>query len=178
MPELFSVKEEIYTHEYLWESATVLEQRLDVEATDAHYLLLPTLLTSIMAYEAFVNFCGFVLLPELWADEKKNFKGKGIEGKLEAIVEKLPLFDWRKGERPYQDITRLVAFRDIVAHGKVQSNEYETKQQTDATHFRFVHKWDEYLTIPAVKKARQDVKTFCQSLIIEMRKVSEHSHVI
>jgi hypothetical protein len=181
MQKLYSVEEEIYTHEELWRSATAVEQRLDDEGADSHdlFLLLPTLLTSIMAYEAFVNFCGFVLLPELWAEEKKNFRGKGIEGKLEAIVQELPHFDWRKEEHPYQDIVCLVAFRNSVAHGKVKSNQYETEQQPYGTHFHFEfkHEWDKYLSINAVKKARQDVKTFCQSLIIAMRKVSDHSHV-
>ena len=88
-----------------------------------------------MAFEAFVNFCGFVLLPELWQKERKHFQGKGIEGKLAVIAGKLPNFLWRKGELPYQRIKKLETFRDLVAHGKVVATQYVTEQKEDGSHF-------------------------------------------
>lgn len=130
-----------------------------------------------LAFEAFVNFCGFVLLPELWKKEKKHFKGKGIEGKLEELVKKLPTFSWQKGQRPYQTIKRLEDFRDIVAHGKVLAEQYVTEQQEDGSHFRFRHTWDKYMSIRAIEGARANIKSFCQSLLVEMRKVSDRPHL-
>lgn len=172
-----SVEEEIYTHEYLWRSASLLLQKAGAEEQATYHFLLPALMMSFMAFEAFVNFCGFLLLPELWEEEKKHFKGKGIEGKLAAITDKLPNFSWRKGEPPYQKIKSLETFRDIVAHGKVLAIQYVGKQKLDGSHFRFKHAWDDYLTIGAVTEARAAIKSFSQTLLIELRKESDHLHL-
>ena len=170
MPSRVTVVEEIYTHEYLWRSAEALARRLSEDAVDSHHLLLPTLLSSIMAFEAFVNFTGYVVLPELWAEEKKHFEGKGIKGKLGAIAKQLSGFAWQPGKRPYQELARLIAFRDLVAHGKVQANEYQTERKADGTHFTFEHEWDNLLTPTAVADAMLQIKEYCQSLVVEMRK--------
>ena len=57
-----------------------------------------------MAFEAFVNFCGFVLLPNRWENEREEFRGQGVDGKVAAIAEQLPKFEFRKGHEPYQVI--------------------------------------------------------------------------
>ncbi len=177
MPKPRSVEEEIYTHEYLWRSASMLLEKAEAQQQASYHFLLPSLLMSFMAFEAFVNFCGYVFLPELWKEEKKNFKGKGVEGKLEVIVAKLPTFSWRKGEPPYQRIKNLEDFRDIVAHGKVVATQYLAERKEDGSHFQFKHTWDSYLSVDAVKSARADIKSFCQSLIVELRKESDHLHL-
>ncbi|MGH8560269.1 MAG: hypothetical protein ACRESZ_23020 [Methylococcales bacterium] len=120
MVKLCAVEEEIYTHEHLWRSSSALVERLRVESEDSHHLLIPALLTTLLAYEAFINFCGFIFLPHLWQDEKKNLKGKGLEAKVELIAAQLPHFIWVKGEQPYQNVKRLEAFRDLAAHGSAQ----------------------------------------------------------
>nr|MBI3611907.1 hypothetical protein [Nitrospirota bacterium] len=177
MPNLSTIEEEIYTHEYLWRSSSRLLEHAEAQTEGSFYFLLPSLLMSFMAFEAFVNFCGFVLLPELWKEEKKHFKGKGIEGKLDEIVARLPNFTWRKGERPYQRIRNLEDFRDIVSHGKVVATQYVVERKEDGSHFQFKHSWDTYLSVDAVKSARADIKSFCQSLLVELRKHSDHLHL-
>ena len=177
MPTLATVEEEIYTHEYLWRSATALAKRFLEDASDSHHLLLPTLLTSIMAFEAFVNFAGYVVCPELWAEEKKNFRGKGISGKLGAISKQLPEFAWNPGRMPYQELARLITFRDLVAHGMVQNNQYLAERKAHGTHFTFSHEWDSYLTPTGVTSAMEKIKEYCQSLLVEIRKTSDHLHL-
>ena len=172
------VEEEIYTHEYLWRSSTALAARLDVDVEDAHHLFLPALLATFLAYEAFVNFCDHVLLPEVWKQEKENFKGKSLEYKVEVIAASLPNFVWRKGERPYQTIRGLSAFRDLVAHGKVQVNEYLAEHQDAGTHFTFAHAWDDYLTKERLCHFRTDTQLFCESLLVAMRHASDHPHLV
>lgn len=172
-----AVEEEIYTHEYLWRSASMLVEKAEAEEQVSYHLLLPALMMSFLAFEAFVNFCGFVLLPELWREEKRHFKGKGLEGRLGALDERLPTFSWQKGQRPYQTIRNVESFRDFVAHGKVLASQYIAEQKEDGSHFRFKHAWDDYLSPEAVKSGRADIKSFCQSLLIEVRKESDHLHL-
>lgn len=173
------VEEEIYSHEYLWRSAGKLLRTAEAEEDGSYYYLLPSLLMSFLAYEAFINFCGFVLLPELWEDEKQNFKNKGIQGKLEALISELGTFTWTKGNRPYQTLRKLESFRDLVAHGKVHSRQYVTEMKEDGTRFELKHAWDDYISsIKAVQKARTDIQIFCNSLLIEMRKKADHPHLV
>jgi hypothetical protein len=178
MSKLCIVDEELYSHESLWRSSTALASRLGEDVDDSHHLTIPALLMAFLAYEAFVNFAGHVVLPCLWADERKSFKGKGIEGKLSAIVGALPSFNWKKGEPPYQNVHQLETFRDLVAHGKVVVTRYKTIQQRDGSHFRFEHTWDEYLSEASVLEARRDVQAFCQSLVVALRQVSDHPHLL
>jgi hypothetical protein len=178
MPKLIAVDEEIYTHEILWRSSSNLLLQAEADEEKAHYFLMPALLISFLAFEAFVNFCGHVLLPNLWKEEKKNFQGKGLEGKLGAVLKRLPAFRWAKDSPPYQTIKNLEAFRHMVAHGKVVASAYVAEQKDDGRHFRFEHAWDEYLSLEAVISARNEIKAFSESVLLEARKASDHPHLV
>lgn len=168
------VEEEIFTHEYLWRSSTALAELVDADTDANRHLVIPALVTTVMAFEAFVNFCGFALLPERWANEREEFRGQRIDAKIVAIAEVLPKFEFRKGHEPYQSIKKLFAFRDLVAHGKVHASTYETQRQEDGSHFRWEHPWDPHLSPEAVAKARSDVRSFCQCVILAMRDGPDH----
>ena len=174
-PKQHSVEEEIYTHECLWRSASAISNQLVVGSKDNLLLLLPTLLTTYLAYESFINFCGYILCPDLWASEKENFKGKSLEHKIEVM---LPQFKWCKGERPYQTLRKLSDFRDLAAHGKVQRNQYTAECHDDGSHFSFDHAWDEYLTCDELNRFRADTKAFCETLLVAARQVSDHPHLL
>lgn len=176
MSDLSAIEQEIYTHEYLWRSGSKLFEHAEKNKEGSFYFLLPSLLLSYMAFEAFINFCGFVILPKLWMDEKKNFKGSGIEGKLDEIVKELPDFDWKKGEAPYQNIKKVGNFRDIVSHGKVEASSFVAERKEDMSHMQLQASWDTYISVEEIKRARADIKSFCQSLLIELRKKEECDH--
>lgn len=180
MTQLVSIEEEIYTHEILWRSADELIKRIEAESPSPDKLMIPALLMLILACEAFVNFLGYVVRPELWADEKVNFKGKGLEAKLEAIVERAPSFQWKKGGRPYQLVRALETFRDMAAHGKVQCRQYKAKREENGLHFQFRHEWDQYLNPEKLREARCAVQAFAQSLVVALRPryQDDHPHLI
>jgi hypothetical protein len=169
------VNEEIYTHEYLWRSSTKL---LDLATDDSYHYLMPSLLMSYLAFEAFINFCGYAVLPETWKNEKEHFKGKGIEGKIEEIVDLVPEFKWNKGTPPYQTVRKIADYRDMMAHGKVVASSYTAEEKEIGSHFRYDHDWDKYLTQEFVKKARDCIQSFSELLLIELREVSDHPHLI
>lgn len=168
------IEEEIYTHEYLWRSSNALAKLVEADEEANHRLIIPALVTTVMAFEAFVNFCGFAVLPELWENEREEFRGKGIDGKLSKIAEQVPTFEFRKGQKPYQSIKKLLCFRDIVVHGKVHTNRYETQPQNDGSHFRWESPWDSYFSREAVAKARSDIRSFAQCLVVAMRNDPDH----
>jgi len=171
-----TVDEEIYPHEKLWESATSLTERITTELPTPHELILPAALTSFLAYEAFINFLGYTSRPDLWSEEKKNFKGVGLEGKLDAILKMAPSYELRKGEYPYQIIQSLEKFRDKVAHGKVQHKQYKTEAQPGGRHIQWRHDWDKHLTAEALRLARTAITTFCNLLLAELRRNVDLDH--
>lgn len=172
-----NVEEEIYTHEYLWRTSTYLLARAGEQGADYRQFI-PALLMTFLAYEAFINFLGHVLAPDLWADERNQFKGKGLEGKLEAIVKRLPSFKWEKGAMPYQAVRALEEYRDMVSHGKVVASKYEAERKEDGGHFRFDHPWDKYLSLHSIKQAREQIQKFSNSLRVSARKVADEPHLV
>jgi hypothetical protein len=120
-----------------------------------------------------------VLFPELWANEKKHFKGKGrgIEAKISKLQEKLPGFQWVKGERCYQTIRELQDFRDLAAHGKVIVLHYNTIWKEDGTHIQWRHPWTPFISIEKGEQSMEAIKSFYESLLASMRKRSNHPNL-
>lgn len=178
MNKSVQVEETIFTHEYLWRSSTMLFNQAKSHPEKSQYYLIPSLLMSFLAFEAFVNFCGEFLAPDKWANEKENFKSKGLDGKLEEIFKKIPAFDWKKGQSPYKDIKNIEKFRHMAAHGKLIKSEYLTIQKEDGSHFKFTHPWDDFTSEEAVRAARKSIEDFCNSILIEARKIADEPHFI
>ncbi len=170
---IYSMNEEIFPHEYLWRSSTAITKRLSGIEEDVHHLHVPALLLTLLAYEGFLNFCGRIVRPDLWSNEKATFRGKGLEAKVEAIVEHVPAFVWRKDAGCYQRIKRLEKFREVATHAKVQVNEYEATERSDGSHVTFKQEWDAFIQPGRVEQARADVQEFCESILASLRQVSE-----
>lgn len=169
------VAEVIYPHVYLWESAQALkEQAARGEAAQPRYLL-AALLMAYLAFEAFINFLGEALCPELWADERGSFRGQGemIEAKIGAVVRCLPGYTWRKGQWPYQEVKRLKRFRDLAAHGKVSRTEYETWIRDDKFEPKWEYAWDAFLEPAAAERSMRALREFAESLRVEAETVAE-----
>jgi hypothetical protein len=167
--------EEIWTHKYLWQSANVLLEAAKSNETESYYFLLPALFMSYAAFEAFINFCGYIILPEIWANEREYFKGKdnNVEAKISKLLEILNDFEWKKGQKPYQTIRDIGKERDLIAHGKVNVSEYESISIGDGSHIKLEHEWDRSISTGKVEGALHDIKSFCQSLTESMRKQDE-----
>jgi hypothetical protein len=180
MSRKISVSEEIYTHEYLWRAANLMLEEAKLNEERSIYFFLTANLMFYLSFEAFINFCGYILFPEIWQDEKNNFKGKGdvIESKISKLIEAVTDFEWKKGERPYQSIKNLKYFRDIVAHGKVETSHYDVILKKDGSHIKWIHDWDDFISIEKVESFGNDIQSFCQSLLESMRKKSDHPHLI
>ncbi len=168
------MSEEIYTHKLLWRAAKA-SKRCESSERDRLYLDLSALMMAYFAFEGFVNFLGEIMCPELWVNEKQAFKGQGdtLEAKIGAIANKCDKFEWKKGERPYQDVKKLKKFRDSLAHAKVERTEYSTLEKEDGSHIKWSHTWDEFVKPSEVEKSMDSIKAFCQSLLVEARKHSD-----
>lgn len=170
-----AMEQDTHPHVHLWQTASFLLDSAEKDEDSSNYLLLASLLTSYLAYEGFVNSCGFILLPDLWVAERENFRGVGIEGKLEAITAKLgDHFTWDKGDPRYREIKKLEKFRHMVVHAKALTKRYEAERTEDGSEFRFEHEWDSFIAIDKVKQSREKIESFCQSIVEAASKISDH----
>jgi hypothetical protein len=70
--------------------------------------------------EAYLNFVGEQLAPEIWLDEQNYFRKepyRGWNGKLRKVM-KLVGLAWSPEDRPLKTILDLKELRDLIAHGK------------------------------------------------------------
>jgi hypothetical protein len=85
----------------------------------------PTLVAMVFAFhtvEAYVNYLGEKLAPEIWADERNFFRNepyRGWEGKLGRTME-LVNIEWSPSAEPLSTVLELRRLRDLIAHGKAE----------------------------------------------------------
>ena len=144
---------------------------------EQYFLLMQSLLTAYLAFEAFINFLGECLDPDAWRNEKTFFNQPsyyGIEGKIKRLAERLPNFVFEKGQRPYQTIKKVGKFRTILVHGKPYHYEKEVPDEGSKTDmYEFV--WDEYLSLENVNRSREAIKKFCESLRSEANTILDET---
>lgn len=111
-----------YTHRLLWQ--IVEQQAAFARERDREWvnLSLVAVTFAFHALEAYVNFAGEHLAPDLWADEQNSFRKdpyRGWKGKLRKILE-LTNVPWEPDARPLKTIIELQELRDSIAHGKAE----------------------------------------------------------
>ena len=106
-----------FTHVLLWKIAE--EQAALARAREREWVNynLVAVTFAFHALEAYVNFAGEHLAPELWADERNNFRG--WIPKLRKVLE-LANVPWQDDIRPLKTVLELKALRDALAHGKAE----------------------------------------------------------
>lgn len=175
------IKGTAYPHEYLWRASSKSLAMAETNDSKQYYLLMQSLLTAYLAFEAFINFLGECLDPNAWKNEKTFFNQHayyGIEGKIKRLAEKLPGFIFKKGERPYQIIKTVAKFRTLLVHGKPYHFEKEVPDEGSETDmYEFI--WDEHVSLENVRKSRGAIKEFSESLRSEACTILEEpSHLL
>ena len=96
----------------------------------------PSLVAMVFAshtVEAYLNFVGERLAPEIWKDERNYFRKehhRGWDGKLRKVMELVGL-PWSPEDRPLKTILKLKELRDLIAHGKPEKLEGEIVHADD-----------------------------------------------
>jgi len=84
----------------------------------------PTLVAMVFAFhtvEAYLNYIGELLAPDIWKDERNFFRRepyRGWDGKLRKVMELVALPWPDPVGRPLKTILELKQLRDLIAHGK------------------------------------------------------------
>jgi hypothetical protein len=107
-------------HRILW-VITEREAKLCDELTEGW--LYPSVVAMVFAFhtvEAYLNYVGERLAPDIWTDERNFFRRKpyrGWDGKLRKVME-LAGVVLKPEDRPLKTILELKELRNLIAHGK------------------------------------------------------------
>ena len=107
---------EEYLHKETWQVVKRQFDRPNDSRMGAMYDDLVAMIFASHTLEGYLNFIGDTILPEVWKNERKEFKKTGITGKLAAILAECGLEPFEKGRRPHSTIKALKTLRNSIAH--------------------------------------------------------------
>jgi len=116
-----TVEGESLLHRQLWR-VVELQAGLSAERkVGSFYTDLVAMVFAFHTIEAYLNFVGERLAPEIWQPERNSFRKepyRGFDGKLRKVLE-LVGFPWLDPvPRPLKTVLELKELRDIIAHAK------------------------------------------------------------
>ncbi|MGH9400937.1 MAG: hypothetical protein ACRD2P_02385 [Terriglobia bacterium] len=113
-------KGEELPHRFMWH---IVEEQAKLAGEREKEWSKPALVAMVFAFhtvEAYLNFVGERLAPEIWQNERSFFSKepyRGWKGKLRKVMELVEL-DRPPEQRPLKTIYELKELRDMIAHGK------------------------------------------------------------
>jgi hypothetical protein len=117
-------KGESLLHRELWRVVKMQADFAEEQEEGSFYTNLVAMVFAFHTVEAYLNFVGGRLAPEVWRDERNYFRNepyRGFEGKLRKVMELVGL-RWREpADRPFKTILELKALRDLIAHAKPET---------------------------------------------------------
>jgi len=163
---------ELFTHRLLWSCCERQVKTAETEQRGNLYYELTAMLMAYLTYEAYLNFIGDRLFPQIWQDEKKFFNKnpyKGTEGKLKYIIKQLNLSKVDAGKRPYQTIKKLEELRDFLSHGKVIKYKKVIKHHRNQEPPLFYSIKKELFKNINIQRSIEDIKSFIEELHSKIR---------
>ena len=107
-------------HRFMWEIVEEQAKRASELERDWSKPALVAMVFAFHAVEAYLNFVGGLLAPEVWQDERDYFRKepyRGWHGKLRKVMELVEL-KMSEEARPLKTVFELKRLRDAIAHGK------------------------------------------------------------
>jgi hypothetical protein len=124
-----------FAHRLLWDSVQRHLAIADERPHDSWMLHLSAGLLAAAAFEAYLNYLGEEVLPDVWRDERRFFSSneyRGVEGKLSRIAQELNWPVPPKDRKPFSGVVELRALRDKIVHAKPKKESYRRVHKPDA----------------------------------------------
>lgn len=157
-----------FAHRLLWDSArrhlAIAKERPD----DSWFLHLSAGLLAAAAFEAYLNYLGEEMLPDVWANERQFFSAepyRGTHGKLKRIAEEL---DWTlppKSRKPFSGLVEAQSLRDKMVHARPKKETY-----------RRVHKDGEFPPTPSTWLYREAPERRVRTLVADVEQFAIMLH--
>lgn len=154
-----------YLHKSVW---CVVQRQLDYAAANPKGALYDDLVAMAFAFhtlEGYLNYVGGKIAPDLWSDEKEQFRESGVIGKLKALCERCGLATPDFGKRPYGTVSELKKLRNAMAHPRPQeiggTVEYDERNPPPLFPKSYLAK---FVSHEKALRARDDVKCIADQI--------------
>jgi hypothetical protein len=128
------------------------------EPFDDHRLVI--MVFAFHTLEAYLNFVGERLAPELWDNERTEKSIRSFPGKMRKVLEICNIADPDRNGRPYSTVWKLKNLRDMVSHGKIEKFREIVDYTADGTLQRYETPLDQILTPENARVAHDDILEF------------------
>lgn len=118
-----SIEGEHFLHRTLWEVVLRQMEHASNNPAGAFYDHLVAMVFALHTLEAYLNYCGEKLAPDIWANEREYFRRepyRGFDGKVRKVLQLAGLTEPPRNTRPYSSVWLLKNLRDLIAHAKTE----------------------------------------------------------
>jgi hypothetical protein len=129
-----TIEGERFLHRELW---AVVERQLGHAAGTPRGSAKDHLVAMVFSFntlEAYLNYAGEHLAPQIWKDERNFFRSepfRGFDGKVRKVLELVGLEEPIRTDRPYSTVWMLKDLRDLIAHAKPLKFSYVVEHSAD-----------------------------------------------
>lgn len=116
-----SFEGEHFLHRMLWRVVLRQIEHATKNPQGAFHDHLVAMVFAFHTFEAYLNFAGERLAPEIWANERDYFRKephRGFDGKVRTIIGLVGIAEPDRTSRPYSSVWLLKELRDLIAHAK------------------------------------------------------------
>lgn len=172
-----TIEGERFLHLDLW---CVVRRQLEhglAQPKGSFYDDLVAMVFALHTLEAYLNFAGERLAPDIWKDERNFFRNepyRGFDGKLRKVLELVEMSEPSRNVRPYSTVWLLKDIRDLIAHakplkfGSVVDHSVDEEQQFTRSPLA------ELVSRANAERARDDIESFVEMIHAAARpKVSD-----
>jgi len=161
------IDSERFVHKELWRIVVRQREHAANIPKGAFYDNLVSMVFTFHAIEAYLNYVGQRLAPDIWKDERNFFRKepyRGFDGKVRKILEFVGLPEPDRTIQPYSTIWLLKDLRDLIAHGKVEKNSTVVEHEAEEEAPWAQSKLYELVSNTNAQRAHDDVKAFAQQI--------------
>jgi len=162
-----SVEGERFVHKELWRVVLRQGEHAKQAPRGSFYDDLVAMMFCFHALEAYLNYVGEKLAPDLWKDEREYFSRqpyRGFDGKIRKVLELAGLSEPPRNQRPYSSVWTLKKLRDLLAHGKVEVIDTSIEHAADEPSPWVRTELDSLVTEANAAIARDDVMSIAQAI--------------
>ncbi|UUZ71544.1 hypothetical protein LP415_21790 [Polaromonas sp. P1(28)-8] len=162
-----TVEGERFVHKELWRIVMRQLEHSKKNPSGAFYDDLVAMVFAFHALEAYLNYVGDHLAPDIWKDERNFFRGepyRGFGGKIKKVLELVGIPEPPRDVPPYSTIWLLKDLRDLMAHGKVEKYSGVIEHGDDEEPPLAQSTLNELITELNAQRAHDDVKFFAQQI--------------
>ena len=162
-----SVEGERFLHKDLWRVVQrQLEHALETPQ-GAFYDDLVAMVFALHALEAYLNFVGERVAPDIWKDEREFFRNepyRGFDGKVRKVLQLVGIAEPARDVRPYSTVWVLKDLRDLIAHARPMRFGITIEHNVDEEPSLLHSPLRDVITRENAERARDDIKAFIESI--------------